>query len=59
MFTPYQVPDLPDNKPILVCTGCSKLPKHQARVEDTDINLRAEESHQEYWAKEQNNSEEL
>lgn len=55
MFTPYQLPDLPDDTPILVCEKCKELPEHQSRVEQTHINLQAEESYQEFWNNELNN----
>lgn len=56
VFQPYQVVDLPDDSPILVCSDCEKLPAHQTRVEQTDINLRADASYQE-WMEEQRNTD--
>lgn len=54
LFTPYEVCDLPDNSSFLVCTECEKLPAHQKRVSETECNLAAEASHQEYVASEFN-----
>lgn len=56
LFQPYQVIELPDDSPILVCLTCKELPLHQRCVEDTNINLQAEESHQEYWNDERGNN---
>jgi len=48
-FIPYQLPELSDY-PVMVCAVCERSKEHQDNVEMTDLNHRAEASHQEYMA---------